>query len=116
MYFILTFYKDLKKIMQFPKYYQEILSKWSSNISVSPKASSTIASQVIWYNKNFLVDKMSFYNTTPAGKGINHIGQLFVTNDAMKPWSVFKSEFSLSKISHLYWIYIKETAIFMTLC
>ena len=27
---------------------------------------------------------------------INHAGQIFDTNGAMKPWSVFKSEFSLS--------------------
>ena len=39
----------------------------------------------------------SFYNTTLADKGINHVGQLFDTNDAIKPWYVFKSEFSLSK-------------------
>ena len=89
-------YIDPKKIRQFPKYYQEILLKWSSNLSVPPKTSSTIASQVIWYNKHILVDKRSFYNTTLAGTGINHVGELFGTNGAMKPWSVFKSEFSLT--------------------
>ena len=97
-------YIDPKKIRQFRKYYQEILSKWSSNLSVPPKTSSTIASQIIWYNKRILVDKRSFYNTTIADKGINHVRELFDTNGAMKPWFVFKSEFRLSKNSHFYWI------------
>ena len=97
-------YIDPKKIRQFPKYYQEILSKWSSNLSVPPKISSTIASQIIWYNKHIFVDKKSSYNTTLADKGINHVGQLFNTNGAMKLWAVFKREFSLSKSSHFYWI------------
>ena len=51
-----------------------------------------------------MVDKRPFYNTTLADKGINHVGQLFDTNGAMKPWSVFESKFSLSKSSHFYWI------------
>ena len=38
---------DLKKIRQFPKYDHEILSKWSSNLSVRPKTLSTITSQII---------------------------------------------------------------------
>ena len=75
-----------------------------TNLSVSPKTSFTIASQIIWFNKHILVDKRSFYNTTLADKGINHAGQFFDTNGGMKPWSVFKSEFSLSKNSNFYWI------------
>ena len=53
-------YIDSKKIRQFLKYYEEILSNWSSNVSVSPKTSptkTTIASYTIWYNKYTLVDK-----------------------------------------------------------
>ena len=102
-------YMDPKRIRQFPKYNQEI-SKWSSNLLVPPKASCTVASQIIWYNKHILVDKRSYCSTTLADKGINHVRQLFDTNGAMKPWSVFKSEFSLSKNSHFYWIQL-NTAI-----
>ena len=56
-------YIDSKKIRQFLKYHEEILSNWSSNVSVSPKTSSTkttIASYIIWYNKYTLVDKRVF--------------------------------------------------------
>ena len=88
---------DPRKIGQSPKYYQEI-SKWSSNLSVLPKTLSTIASQIIWYNKHILVDKMSFSNTILADKGINHVGELFDTNSATKPWSEFKREFSLKTV------------------
>ena len=78
------------------------------NLSVPPKTSSTIASQIIRYNKHILVDKRSFYNSNLAGKGINHVGQHFDANGAMKPWSVFKSEFSLSKNSHFCWIQLNS--------
>ena len=91
---------DPKKIRQSPKYYQEILLKCSSNLSVPPTAYKTsfiTASQIIWYNKHIFVDKRSYYNTTLADKGINHVGQLFDTNGAMRHWSVSKSEFSLNK-------------------
>ena len=40
-------YIDRRKIRQFSKYYQEII-KWSRNLPVPPKISSTIASQIIW--------------------------------------------------------------------
>ena len=55
-----------------------------------------------------MVDKRYFCNTTLAYKGINHVGKLFDTSGAMKPWSVYKSEFSLGKKSHLYWIQLNN--------
>ena len=76
-----TLYIDLKKIRQFPEYYQEILSKWNMNLSVLPMTSSTIASQM--HSKHTVVNKRSFHNTALANKGINHVGQLVDTNDAM---------------------------------
>ena len=101
-------YIDPKKIRQFPKYYQEIWSKWSNNLSVPPKTSSFIASQIIWYNKHILVNKRSFVNTTLSDKEINHIGQLFDTNGKIKPWSEFKRKSSLSKNSRFYWIQLNN--------
>ena len=53
------------------------------------KISSTIASQIIWYNKNILFDKTSFNQTNQADKGINQAGQLFDTNGALRSWSKF---------------------------
>ena len=85
-----------------------MLSKWSSNLSVPPKTSSTTASQFISYNIHILVIKKYFYITALADKGINHVGQLFDTNGAMKSWSAFKSEPSLSKNSHFYWIQLNN--------
>ena len=72
------------------------------------KTSSTIASQITWYNKHILVDKRSFYNITLVDKGINHLEQLLDSNGVMKPWSEFKGEFSLSKNSHFYWIQLNN--------
>ena len=47
---------------------------------------------------------ISFCSTTIGDKRINNKRQLFDTNGAMKPWSVFKSEFIWSENSHFYWI------------
>ena len=55
-----------------------------------------------------MVDKRYFYNITLADKGINHVGQLFHYNGAIKPWSVFKSEYSLSENSHFYWTELND--------
>ena len=60
-----------------------------------------------------MVDKRSFYNTTLTDKGINHVGQLVDTNGATKPWSVFQSEFSLSK-TIISTGFMKETKIYTT--
>ena len=48
------------------------------------KISSTIASQIIWYNKDILFDKTSFNQINQADKGINQAGQLFDTNGALR--------------------------------
>ena len=55
-----------------------------------------------------MVDKKFFYNTTLADKRINHVGQLFDTNAAMKPWSELKGEFSLIKNSYFYWVQLNN--------
>ena len=55
-----------------------------------------------------MADKRSFYNTTLADESINHVGQFFDNNGTMKPWSVFKREFSLSKNSHFYWVHLNN--------
>ena len=77
-------------------------------MSVPPRTSSTIVSQIIWYSKHILADNRSFYNTTLADKEINHVEQLFDANGAIKPWSKFKREFSLNKNSHFYWIQLNN--------
>ena len=41
-------YIDPNKISQFPKYHQQMLSKWSCKLSVPPKTLSTVVSQIIW--------------------------------------------------------------------
>ena len=55
-----------------------------------------------------MVHKSFFYKTTLAEKVINHVGQHFDTNGAMKPWFVIKSEFSFSKNSHFYQIQLNN--------
>ena len=65
-----------KQINHFPQYYQEIFRNWSSDLSVSPNISSTITSQVIWFNKHIKIDNKPLCNNSLANQGVNHVGQV----------------------------------------
>ena len=75
---------NLKQINHFPQYYQEIFRKWSSNLSVSPNISSTIISQVIWFNKHIKIDNKSLCNNSLASQVINYVAQRFNENSITK--------------------------------
>ena len=93
-----------KQINHFPQYYQEILRKGSSNLSVSPNIPSTINLQVIWFNKHIKIDNKSLCNNSLANQGINHVGRFFNGNGMAKAWSDIKTLFNLSNKQHYFWI------------
>ena len=45
---------------------------------------STIASQVIWFNKHITIDNKSLCNNSLANQGINHVRQHFNENGMAK--------------------------------
>ena len=96
----LLFYSNLdvnpKQIYHFPQYYQKILRKWSSNLSVSPNIPSTITSQVIWLNKHIKIANKFLCNNSLANQSINHVGKIFKENITAKAWLDIKAQFNLS--------------------
>ena len=75
-----------------------------SNLSVLSNISSTITSQIIWFNKHIKIDNKYLYNDSLVNEGINHVAQLFNENGMKKAWLDIKTQFNLSNKQHCFWI------------
>ena len=51
---------------------------------MSSNISSTITSQVIWFNKHIKIDNKSLCNKSLANQGINHVAQRLHENGMAK--------------------------------
>ena len=71
---------------------------------MSPNISSTMTSQVIWFNKYIKIDNKSLCNNSLANQGINYVGQLFNENGMAKAWLDIKTQFNLSNKQNYFWI------------
>ena len=98
-----------KQINHFPQYYQEIFSKWSSNLSLSPNIPSAITWQVIWFKKYIKIDNKTLCNNSLANQGIDHVGQLFNENGMRKAWLDIKTQFHLCKKQYCFWVLLIDT-------
>ena len=87
----------MNKIKTFPIFYKQIFRNWSTNLSAQPTLPSTIASQVLWHNKNIKVDNKSIYNCYISKKKINYIAQFFGSAGNLKKWEVLKEEYQLNE-------------------
>ena len=58
----------------FPKYYQEMIYRWSKYLSSATPLPSPIASQFLWLNKDIQIDNKCVIFSK---NGINFVGQLF---------------------------------------
>ena len=65
------------KIKCFPIYYEQIIKRWSENLSSLPNLLLPIAFQVIWHGKCIKVDNKTIYNFKMPRQDINYVGQLF---------------------------------------
>ena len=87
----------VNKIKTFPIFYKQIFRNWSTKLSAQPTLPSTIASQVLWYNKYIKVDNKSIYNCYISKKKINYIAQFFGSAGNLKTWEVLKEEYQLNE-------------------
>ena len=71
---------------KFPKFCQEILTRWRKYLSSPPKVLSAVASQLIWYNEYVKIDNNAIYECCFSQKSLNHIGDLFENNGKMRSW------------------------------
>ena len=58
----------------FPKYYQEIINRWSNYLSSPPSLLLSIASQFLWLNKDIQIDKKFVIFPNISKNGINFAG------------------------------------------
>ena len=58
----------------FPKYYQEIINRWSNYLSSPPSLLLSIASQFLWLNKDIQIDKKCVIFPNISKNGINFAG------------------------------------------
>ena len=74
----------------FPKYYQEIIYRWSKYLSSPPSLPSSIASQFLWLNKDIQIDNKCVIFSNFSNKGINFVGQLFDSDGKLHCWEFLK--------------------------
>ena len=63
--------------------------------NISSSLPSSIAFQVIWYNKCIKVDKKNMYNFKMSQRDINYVGQFFKCDGKPKIREELKNEFNL---------------------
>ena len=73
-----------KVVKKFPKFYQEILTRWAKYLSSPQKVLSAPASQFIWYNEDIKIDNNTIYHCYFSQKNLNHIDDLFENNGKMR--------------------------------
>ena len=104
------FHSNLKvknaNLKRFPQYYKEIISNWSKYLSFPPSIPSTIASQIVWYNKYILIDNDSIYIPSLSKKQINYVGQFFENDGKTKMWEKLRTEYNLPSSKKFVWMQI----------
>ena len=87
----------------FPKYYQEIIYRWSKYLSSSPYFPSSIASQFLWLNKDIKIDNKCVIFSNFSKNGINFVGQLFDSDEKLHCSEFLKEKYLLSQNMKFKW-------------
>ena len=89
-------------VKKFPKFYQEILTRWGKYLSSPPNVLSAVASQFIWYNEYIKIDNNTIYNCYFSQKNLNHIGDLFENNGKIRSWEHLRAKLGLDDNKKFY--------------
>ena len=84
----------------FPKYYQEIIYRWSKYLSSPPSLPwpiASIASQFLWLNNDIQIDKKCVILSNFSKNEINFVGQLFDSDGKLHRWEFLKEKYLLSQ-------------------
>ena len=65
---------------------------------------STIMSQLSWFNEYILIEKQSFLFPTMSNSGLNYVGQLFDNNEEIKDWNTIKLQCNLEDKFYFSWL------------
>ena len=92
-----------KTINSLPSYYKDIINSWCKYYSCTPKVSSLVSSQFLWYNSYIKIDKEVVCYKEFADKKINFVSDLFDENGELKSWQKILSDFQLTQKSYFKW-------------
>ena len=93
-------------VKKFPKFYQEILTRWGKYLSSPPTVLSAVASQFIWYNEYIKIDNNTIYYCYFSQKNPQN---LFESNGKMRSWEDLRTKLGLDDNKKFYWRQIIHT-------
>lgn len=64
-------------LKNFPRFYQEILTRWSNDLASPATFTLTIISQFLWFNTHIKIGEKSICTNKFSNKNRNFVGQLF---------------------------------------
>ena len=94
---------DDSKILTFPSFYKQFFRNWHKYLSSSVNISSSILSQLFWYNNNIWYDKTInpfLIKNLPQKK---FLYDLFYTENELKMWNQMKVSNNLSDDCYFAW-------------
>ena len=97
-----TFSIPNKTINSLPSYNKDIINSWCKYYSCTPKFSSLVSSQFVWYNSYIKTDEVVCYKDF-ADKKINFVSNLFDENGELKSWQKILNDFQLTQKSYFKW-------------
>ena len=71
---------DNNYVKTFPKYFKEIITAWSRNLTCKPDIPSAILSQFLWYNNLICIDNSAIHFHCFSKKGINFVSPTLMAN------------------------------------
>ena len=92
-----------KTINSLSSYYKDILNSWCKYYSCTPKVSSLVFSQFLWYNSYIKIDKEVVCYKKIANKKINFVSDLFDENGEFKSWQKILNDLQLTQKSYFKW-------------
>ena len=91
-------------LVKFPKFYQEIFTRWGKSLSSNAIIPSTIANQFIWFNNLLKIDHKVIFLQQFSDNNLNFVGQLFNSDGSLKSWDFLKTEFFLTEKLKFQWM------------
>ena len=97
------------KLVDIPSFYRVIIESWSKISMHSPKTSSLILSESVWYNTNIKIDNKTVSPSFLSLKKQLCLNDLFCANGSFIPWDEFSTLHEIP--GHLYfrWIQLRNS-------
>ena len=92
-----------KTINSLPSYYKDIINSWCKYYSCTPKVSSLVSLQFLWYNSYIKINNEVVCYKDFADKKTHFVSDLFDENGELKSCQKILSAFQLTQKSYFKW-------------